>query len=372
MFAFFDFFGWCKKNLVKCSLCTQKAALSLGYCGLDLCQACFSRLFEKRVFKANRDFKMVRRNDTVAVGISGGKDSAAMLCSLKKLALKIGEVELIPFAVDEGIYGYRKSSLEKAKALCESEGFSLEIVSFKKLFSKTLDEMMKARKKELETEEKRDLSFSACSVCGVFRKKALNQAAVSYGADSLAIGHNADDVAQTFLMNLMRKDVSRWSDFAPKTRGMRKRMHQDDETETKTPNMAEGGKRKKDGQLLVKRIKPLIYNLEKECAIYCVAQNLPFHLQECPYAKESFRGTVKDFLNSAEEKHAGIKFNLLQSYLELQKRLSADSSQQGQDELNVAEGYFAASKQKRVCACCGNPSPSGLCKACEYGEKLLI
>lgn len=321
-------------KMPKCSKCQKEAVARLEYCGLDLCEQCFSELFEKRVWKANRDYSMLRRGDKIAVAVSGGKDSAAMLHVLNKMAKKIGGgIKLLPIIVDEGIAGYRPAAMAKARELCESEGMELSVTSFREQFGGALDEMMKKRGAKKACGE----SFGACSLCGVFRKKSLNAEAIALGADSLAVGHNADDIAQTFLMNLMRKDSSRLVRFAPKSAGN------------------DGG--------LVRRIKPLLYNLERECALYCLINQLPFHLQDCPYASESFRGTVKDFLNSAEEKHAGIKFNLLQSFLMLQKSREAFA-------IAAASASPATAAASGKCPVCGCASSGGKCKACEYSEKL--
>ncbi len=313
----------------RCSKCPKKAVVGLGYCGLDLCKDCFAEFFEKRVWKANKDFLMLRRGDKVAVGISGGKDSAAMLHVLNKMAKKIGQIQLFPILVDEGVHGYRPNSIKKAKELCKREGFGLDVVSFEREFGATLDAMVKKRGQGDD-----EFASGACSICGVFRKKALEARAKKLGATKLAVGHNADDSAQTFLMNLMRNDSARLVRVSP--------AH------------AEGGLG------LVPRIKPLVYNLERECGLYCVVENLPFHLQECPYAKESFRGTVKDFLNLAEEKHPGVKFNVLQSSLLLQKTLAEISPRA------LREGG------SKKCKICGSPSSSGVCKACEYAKRLQL
>ena len=102
---------------------------------------------------------------------------------------------------------------------------------------------------------------------------------------------------------------------------------------------------------IVPRVRPLVFNTEKETALYCILNQLPFYLGECPYAAESFRGEVKDFLNGVEEKYPGTKFNLLHSFLELKKK----------DENRVVE---KEKSQISKCVECGYPSSSETCKAC--------
>ncbi|NUN11600.1 TIGR00269 family protein [Candidatus Micrarchaeota archaeon] len=307
------------KTMVECIRCGKEAVVELRYCKEDLCQYCFKELFEKRVWKANKDFSLVTRGDRIVVGVSGGKDSSALLFVLHKMAKKIGDVEIIPVLVNEGIEGYRNKAIEKARELCEKLGYELNIVSYKETVGFSMDEVMKVRGPN---------GHKSCTYCGVFRKNGLNQAALDFKANKLAIGHNADDTSQTFLMNLLRNETHRITKFGSQT------------------SEEEG---------LVKRIKPLIYCLEKECAWYCEAAELPYYLGECPYANESFRGESKEFLNELEEKYPGVKFNLLHSFLSIQEELKKNP---------VEEKPFLK------CASCGNPCAGVKCKKCEFVEEL--
>jgi len=97
-----------------CVHCGKPAVVALDYANIDLCGLCFTCLFERRVWKANREFKLFKRGDRVVVGVSGGKDSSAMLFVLSKMAGQIG-FEILPVLVDEGIEGYRDKTLEKAR-----------------------------------------------------------------------------------------------------------------------------------------------------------------------------------------------------------------------------------------------------------------
>ncbi len=322
-----------------CGKCGGEAVVQLPYTKTDLCRNCFCDLFEQRVRRANRDFQLIRRGEVVAVAVSGGKDSQAMLFVLHKLAKEIGNVSLKPVLIDEGIEGYRNVAAENAKKLCEQLGFELTVASYKNDFGASMDEVM----------HKRDELGSACtpgfeprpscSYCGVFRKHSLNKAALGLGANKLAVGHNADDLAQTFLMNLMRSEPARLAQTG-----------------------AQSGVVERDG--FVMRVKPLIYNLEIECAVYCRLNGIAFHLGGCPYANESFRGAVKDFLNSAEGEFPGVKFNLLHSFLKLREKLVDDA----------ATEEASARKQMSYCSECGAPyaGSGATCKACEFLKELRV
>ncbi|MFQ5406220.1 MAG: TIGR00269 family protein [Candidatus Micrarchaeia archaeon] len=306
---------------IKCSTCkTRKAVTRLHYSGRDLCKNCFKKLFYSRAWKANRVHKFLRRGDKIIVAVSGGKDSAATLHVLKKMSEKIGKIKLVPVLIDEGIKGYRDKAITQAKKLCKKEGLKLTVVSFKKIYGASLDQMLHLRKKKT----------GSCSLCGVFRKHALNKTAVKLKANKVATGHNADDIAQTLLMNIMRKDPQGIARFGP------------------TSGMIENG--------FVPRIKPLIYNLEKECALYCLLSDLPIHLSQCPNSHESIRGEIRDFLNTQEEKRPGTKFNLVQSCIELQKTALKKNTK----------------TKTGKCTACNSNSSTKTCKACQYLKQLRL
>ncbi len=307
--------------MVDCNKCEKREAVTqLRYSKSDLCTQCFFNYFEDRVFKANREFELVQHGDKVAVGVSGGKDSAALLFSLTKVAKKVG-AQLFPVLVDEGIAGYRDEAAKKAEALCEMLGFKLQVVRYEDLFSTTMDKANANRGKVKWR--------GACSYCGVFRKHALNAAALELKCNKLAVGHNADDVAQTILMNLTRNEPARFLRFGAVS-GVVERTR------------------------FATRIKPLVYVTEKECALYCDLRGLPFHLAECPYSSDSYRGDVKDFLNKLELKHPGTKFNVVKSFLAMKQLAKLEENEQS---INT-------------CTQCGSPCGGNTCKACEFKKEL--
>ncbi len=246
----------------------------------SLCRECFCRQFEERVRKANYRYKLLRRGDVVGVGVSGGKDSTAMLYVLSKLAAEIGGITLKPVFVDEGIRGYRSEAGLSAEALCRQLGLKLNSFSFKDAFGVSLDEAVAKRGVK---------GLGACSYCGVLRKRLLNSACRELGCNKLAIGHTADDFCQTFLMNFLRGDAAANGKFGVFV------------------NAGVKG--------FVPRIKPLAFNLEADCEVYCRCHGLPFYGCKCPYSKEAFRGLAEDFLNEADAKYPGVKFNFLSCFL---------------------------------------------------------
>lgn len=265
---------------MKCSNCSNDAVIYLAYSKVNLCKDHFFRLFEQRFKRTVREFKMLKKNDLVAVGLSGGKDSTVLLHMLAKLREDL-PFELIAITLDEGIDGYRNKTLEFAKLETKKLGVEHKIFKFKKEAGITMDEIMKRDKKEIP-----------CSYCGVMRRYYLNKGARETGADKIAVGHNLDDMAQTVMMNMMRNEP------------MRLARLNDVLTED---------------EKFVPRIRPLLRTPEREVAIYALLNGIEIDFQECPYARHAFRAHVREQLNETEEKYPGTKFKIVNSFLSLQE-----------------------------------------------------
>jgi len=271
----------------------------------------FNQELEKKVKNVINDYNLINGNDKVAVALSGGKDSVLTLHLLNKIRKEPDfDFELVAIAVDEGIHGYREDGIKSARNNAYQLGVDLHEVSLKNELDFTLDQVAKFYQ-------------TACVPCGVFRRYLLNKAACELGVDKLATGHNLDDEVQSFLMSFSRADVRRFGKFGPK----QERIH---------PKM-------------VPRIKPLWLIPEKEVGIWAVLNEVDVHLAECPYAYQSLRSRLKNYLNSLEEERPGTKLNFLKFF---QKNLKI-----GKKEVKLYE-----------CQICGQPSSAPTCKVCEMRE----
>ena len=147
--------------------------------------------------KAIADYGMIQDGDKIAVGLSGGKDSVALLAILaayKKFAPE--KFDLTAINIDLGFADTDQAQVQATKEYCKSIGVDL-IIERTQIYDVIL-----------EREEK-----SPCSLCSKMRRGALNGVAKELGCNKLALGHHADDVLETFLLSLIYE--GRISTFMP-------------------------------------------------------------------------------------------------------------------------------------------------------------
>lgn len=264
---------------------------------------------------------MIKHDDRVAVAVSGGKDSLALLNILKNI-LTCANPELVAITVDEGIKGYRDESLNIVKNFCSSIGVENRVVSFNQLFGLTMDKAMEVRPSE---------KISSCSMCGTFRRRSIDLLAESCEASVVATGHNLDDFIQTFLINLFAGDVERigWTYPEPVEYG--------------TSGL--------------KKIKPLMEIYEKELVMYAIQADIPFQAEECPYKDESIRSAFRNHLNNLEKIHPGIKYNAYNSILKIAKKIKSTNN--------------VSNPEHSRCLVCNRDSSSSICSVCRILNLLV-
>ena len=296
-----------------CYFCRESAILSQRYLGRHLCLNHFIEDFERRVNWTLEKNGMVKDGDRIAVAVSGGKDSTALLFSLHKI-LAGRDVEMVAVTVDEGIAGYRDDTIKAARGIASKLGIEQEIVSFREMYGYDLDEMVQGK------------DVAPCTYCGVFRKNALNRTAIRLGASKVATGHNLDDEAQTVMMNYLKGDMERLMRFRPR--------------------------RVQPG--LVPRIKPLRDMPEKEIALYCMVNGVFTESRECPYANLSLRADIRDLMNRLESLFPGTR----------------QTTMQGFEKIAEKAGRNWAQIELGMCRECREPCVKDLCKACELLGRL--
>ena len=254
----------------RCSLCREPAVVRLTEPERRLCAGHFIEDVEARVLGSVTREQMIAPGDRVAVGLSGGKDSTALLLLLHRFLPALGATP-VAVTIDEGIAGYREETLRAAQDLAGELGVEHAIVTFADLFGEDLDAILVGRESQ------------GCTVCGVLRRRALVEAVKRVGATKLATGHNLDDEAQSVLMNVLRGDLPR--------------LRQD--TSTGQPGH------------FVPRIKPLAVLSEKEIVTYLLLRAYYRDLPECPYAGTALRSEVRTMLAGLEHRHPGTMLRLM-------------------------------------------------------------
>ncbi|HEY7776974.1 MAG TPA: ATP-binding protein, partial [Nitrososphaeraceae archaeon] len=136
-----------------------------------MCRKCFIKSIEYKAKRTISKYSMIKHGDTVAVAVSGGKDSLVLLNVLKN-TLSSENQELVAITIDEGIKGYRDESLNIVKNFCSSIGIKNKVMSFSELFGLSMDKAMEVRPSE---------KITSCSMCGTFRRRAIDLLAESCG-----------------------------------------------------------------------------------------------------------------------------------------------------------------------------------------------
>ncbi len=155
------------------------------------------RKIESFMRKAIEKYDLIQNGDKIAVGLSGGKDSLALLVGLSKLKsyLKIN-FELIAIIVDNG---NPENKFENLESFCRKYNVPLHI--YKSNIYQVVFEIRKEK--------------NPCALCAKMRRGILCTYAKELGANKVALGHHADDLIETFFMSLFYE--GRLSTFSPKS-----------------------------------------------------------------------------------------------------------------------------------------------------------
>jgi conserved hypothetical protein TIGR00269 len=254
----------------------------------------------------------LQAGDRVGIALSGGKDSTVLLYLLHSICAFRNDIELVTITVDEGICGYREHSLLAARWHAQRLGVPHQEVRFTEIAGATLDTIVRGREEQ------------SCTLCGVLRRKALLQLAREHGITVIATGHCLNDEAQTILMNVLRGDRA----------GLLRNPVRD--------------------ARFIPRIKPLRTVSEKEITVYAMATGIYTDLPECPYAHHALRSEVRKMVDRFEFEKPGTMARILSF----------------PDTLRARGEPVPADSAPVPCDRCGEPSLSGLCRACRLLDSI--
>lgn len=215
--------------------------------------------------KAITEFSMLENGDKIAVGVSGGKDSVALLVGLCRLKRFIGiDYEVVAITLDPVFEG-KETDYSPIERLCRELG--CEYVIKRTQIGQIVFDI---RKEE-----------NPCSLCARMRRGALHDTAIEHGCNKLALGHHYNDVVETFVMNLFQE--GRLGCFKPVTYLSRKD---------------------------ITMIRPLVFAPEKEIASAVKKGNLPIVKSVCPADGVTTRQKTKEFLREREKEDNGFTYRL--------------------------------------------------------------
>jgi len=262
---------------------------------------------EKKVKQTIKKYNLVGKKEKIIVALSGGKDSSVTAYFLKKLGYSIEGVH-----IDLGMGSYSENCLKAVEELCKQLGIKLHIYDIKKEMGNSMCYLRSA----IQSKK----SLKNCAICGVIKKWILNREARKLKADKIATGHNLDDEAQTFLINIFKGSPKLSANSGPITRNVKDKK-------------------------FIPRIKPLFYIAEDDIREYSKIKKLPVVYGKCPCALDSYRIEVKEFLDMLSEKD---KMNILGNMDKMLEKFHKER------DVNIS-----------YCEICGEPSRNKICKKCQ-------
>ena len=223
----------------------------------------------KKTTKAIKDFNLIEDGDRIMVGLSGGKDSWALMQTLDNLRQRAPiTFSLVAVNVDSGYKDFKHDVIAKT---CEARGWEYRIEHTS--IGDVMDDLL-------------DANATPCSLCARLRRGVLYRIAREAGATKIALGHHLDDFVETLLLNLF---------FAGALKAMPARLVSD------------------DGQHVV--IRPLVYVGEDEARLYAKECGLPIIGCCCPACGDLSlqRQRVKRLIMDLEVEHPGAKQSMLKA-----------------------------------------------------------
>ena len=223
----------------------------------------------KKTTRAIVDFNLIEDGDRVMVGLSGGKDSWALMQTLDNLRQRAPiNFSLIAVNVDSGYKDYKHDVITRT---CRERGWELRIEHT--TIGEVMDDILEA-------------NATPCSLCARLRRGVLYRIASEVGATQIALGHHLDDFIETLLLNLF---------FAGALKAMPARLVSD------------------NGEHVV--IRPLAYVGEDEARLYAKECNLPIIGCCCPACGDLSlqRQRIKRLIMDLEVEHSGVKNSMLKA-----------------------------------------------------------
>ncbi len=206
-------------------------------------------------------YHMIEDGDVIGVGVSGGKDSLALLAGLQEMRRFYPKsYTLIPIMADPQFHK-QPADTSALEAKCKEWGLPLHVQPT------DLYEIIFEIRKE----------SNPCSMCAKMRRGILHDTAKALGCNKIALGHNLDDAVETFYMNLF--SCGRIGCFQPVTYLSRKD---------------------------ITMIRPLLYAKETDAIRVCEKYNLPIIESNCPANENTSREEIKQLIATLSKEYPSL------------------------------------------------------------------
>lgn len=215
---------------------------------------------------ACQQYEMIKEGDKIAIGVSGGKDSVALLAGMANLRRFYPEKFDITAITLDPRFGGVDGDFSEIEALCRK--LDVEYIIKRTQLAEVIFDIRK--------------ESNPCSLCARMRRGALHDAAKENGCNKIALGHHLDDVAETFVMNLFNGGTL--DCFMPVTYLSRKDIYM---------------------------IRPMIFARESDCARVVRKEKLPTVKSNCPADGTTERQEVKEMLSALEKKYGDVRSKIL-------------------------------------------------------------
>ena len=214
--------------------------------------------------KAIEHYNMIEEGDKIAIGLSGGKDSITLVMGLKALQRFYPKhFEIVAISVNPNFEFFNSDFL---RSTCEKIG--VEYIEAKSNIKEIVFDIRKEK--------------NPCSLCANLRRGILNSTAIEHGCNKLALGHNEDDVLETFFLNLLY--AGNLSTFAPISYMDRSQ---------------------------ITLIRPLIYAPEKDIRSFIKRNNIEVMPKTCPMDGISKRENMRQLLFDFALKIPNVRANIM-------------------------------------------------------------
>jgi tRNA(Ile)-lysidine synthase TilS/MesJ len=269
-------------------------------------------IYLKRVFKTIEKAKLVESGDKILVALSGGKDSACALYTLKKYSEeKDIDCEIVGFHINMG--GSNSQEIEEViKKQVNFVGVDLIKINFSD-YGINLEELKKSKR-------------PICSICGLAKRYLMNKIPREQGANKIATGHHLDDFLVFFFKNLLSQNFSWISKFRPKVKPTHEKM--------------------------ICKIRPLFRVTREENKKFCDYIGLPYIKAPCPFISRKDKIKILrrekwyETIDLLEKRHKNFKLQLSRAIEKISKK-------------------FEESEKLKACLKCGEPTSEDICGFCK-------